>query len=184
MKFVVFDKDGTLVAPASGAEFVDHPLDQVLLRGVAKRLRALSRFAHISIVSNQAGVAAGYKTLSSAIEEMRYCLGLTGITEGYFCPDFEGLECWRITYCQAAKDFLDPEHLTLADFANSGEDIQSFRKPGPGMLQVARLYASLSFGFPAVESCVFIGDRAEDQAAAAAAGFRFIAADLWRRSGI
>ncbi|MGL5062947.1 MAG: hypothetical protein ACRC62_23470 [Microcoleus sp.] len=58
MKLIVFDKDGTLTTPASGAIFVQHPHDQVLLPGVAEKLAQLRKDGWLmAIASNQGGCA-------------------------------------------------------------------------------------------------------------------------------
>ena len=41
-KLLILDKDGTLVRPKSGNEFVQHPEDQELLPGVVE---AIARYA-------------------------------------------------------------------------------------------------------------------------------------------
>jgi histidinol phosphatase-like enzyme len=54
MKLAIFDKDGTLVSPKSGEQFVQHPKDQKLLPGVAKGLETMSSEGwHFAIASNQ-----------------------------------------------------------------------------------------------------------------------------------
>ncbi|HMA77901.1 MAG TPA: HAD family hydrolase, partial [Candidatus Paceibacterota bacterium] len=63
MKLAIFDKDGTLTTPASDAEFVQHPEDQILLPGVSEGVAAMAADGWtIAIASNQGGVAAGYKS--------------------------------------------------------------------------------------------------------------------------
>jgi D-glycero-D-manno-heptose 1,7-bisphosphate phosphatase len=47
-----------------------------------------------------------------------------------------------------------------------------FRKPNPGMLKLAAYLHS-------ADECLMIGDRPEDEQAAAAAGIKFLSADVW-----
>lgn len=57
-KLLLLDKDGTLIKPASGAKFVQHPEDQELLPNVAE---VIARYAAegwtMAIASNQGGCA-------------------------------------------------------------------------------------------------------------------------------
>lgn len=98
LKLLPIDKDGTLVETISGETFINKPWDQRPISGVRE---ALAKYAvdgwTIVIISNQAGVAAGHKSLESMIAEMQFCLELfPGIKEAYFCPDFEERDCWRV----------------------------------------------------------------------------------------
>lgn len=55
-KLLICDKDGTLVRPASGATFVQHPQDQALIEGVAETIDRYHREGwSIVIASNQGG---------------------------------------------------------------------------------------------------------------------------------
>ena len=169
MKLAIFDKDGTLTTTASGEKFVQHPADQVLLPGVAEGIAALAADDWmIAIASNQGGVAAGHKSLQDAIAEMRYCIELlpAKIPFAFLCPDFEGEECWML-------DGADDIALHGAD-VNLSFDAR-FRKPEPGMIVAARAMQIRKIDF-----CLFVGDRAEDKQAAAAAGVPFQWADQWR----
>lgn len=167
---VIFDKDGTLTTPASGATFVQSPTDQILLSGVVDRLAELEAMgATIAIASNQAGVAAGHKTLVSAANEMAYCMNLIGIKYlAYFCPDFEGKECYHVA--------IEPHGYSahaIHNNANAQHLVGSFRKPQAGMLQFVMQWG----GFKDV---VFVGDRPEDREAAQSAGVAFVDAEAWR----
>lgn len=171
LKLVILDKDGTLVKPASGGEFVQHPEDQELLPGVAERVAELQKLGAILIIaSNQGGGAAGYKTLESAAQEMAFVMQLLPIQTAYFCPDKpDGAthsECWEVR-----RDCIVP--ILVARHTHG------YRKPNPGMLNHARLNRGI---FP--ENCIMIGDRPEDEQAAQSAGISFQWADQWRRDGI
>lgn len=179
MKLAIIDKDKTLVVSKTGG-YVDSPDDQILMPGVTEALAALTADGYaISIASNQGGVEMKHKTLDSAIEEMKFAMELTGISDGYFCPDYAGWNCIRLK--RYYDGWVDPQTLTIADFANSGETIQSFRKPGAGMLQVARLLRQLEIFNPEdILKAIMIGDAPCDRDAAVAIGIPFIHADLWR----
>lgn len=86
---VILDKDGTLVEPASGKEFVQSPGDQRLLPGVAERIAELKAMgAKVAIASNQGGVAAGHKSAGDAVSEMQFCQQITGIEYAVACTDW------------------------------------------------------------------------------------------------
>lgn len=170
MKLLLLDKDGTLVAPVSGAKFVQSPWDQAAISGVEGAIaRYVSEGWTPVIVSNQGGVKAGFKSLESCILEMQFCLELfPAILEAYFCPD-GGMDCWR------AWGNCSEEHRILYGngWTSGGYKLASFRKPGPGMLQLA-------IDIHAPDQVIYVGDRPEDQAAAQAAGLSFMWADEWR----
>lgn len=178
LKLAILDKDGTIVAPRSGQTFVQSPEDQMLLSGVAERIAAMKADGWTFVIaSNQGGVAAGHKTLESAISEMRYCLELLPgfIREAMFCPDFNGSDLLIVQ--DETDGFIDfrqhPPTEAIAHF-----DELNYRKPQPGMLRLAMW----RFGVESnPQTCLMIGDRPEDQQAAEAAGVRFLDAEEWRR---
>jgi D-glycero-D-manno-heptose 1,7-bisphosphate phosphatase len=159
---IIFDKDQTLVDSLCGEKFIQSPTDQAILSGAAEAVESFyQRGFRIGIASNQGGVASNKKTLESAIEEMRFCLGLFPLIEtGIIAHTYEGKTAWEITQT-SAKEI-------------SG-DFGSFRKPGPGMLNyLMKLYQSTP------SKTLFIGDRPEDEGAAESAGVEFLAADILR----
>lgn len=231
-KLLILDKDGTLVRPKSGGEFVQHPEDQELLPGVAD---AIGRYAAegwtMAIASNQGGCAwrqttvsalqdgvyvelgeteyycsrsnvastdkakrcillhkdgcpakvvsidpgalvrFRYKTEAGAIAEMLFCLKLLPQTiafRAYFCPDMEGNTCY-------AGDWRGFESMgwLLPNLA------QQYRKPHPGMIHLAMHESYLKWD-KQKESVLLVGDRPEDQGAAAAAEVSFMWAHEWR----
>lgn len=174
VKLLMLDKDGTLVKPASGSTFPMHPKDQQVLPGVTKALQSFVSAGWLPvIVSNQGRVAAGYKTIDDAIEEMRYCLELLpGITLALFCPD-AGENCYRVT-------------KTVSDRKWGYSDIYgSFRKPGAGMLNYAVAYqlpvtCGMTDWAEVKRQSLMVGDRPEDFQAAQAAGVPFLSAAEWR----
>ncbi|BDM83225.1 HAD-IIIA family hydrolase [Acaryochloris marina] len=164
MKLIILDKDGTLTTPKSGKNFVQKPEDQILLPGVLDAVRWHTLQGHmLIIVSNQGGVSAGYKTIAEVILEMKYCLHLLrGIQSAYFCPDFEGNQCWHVERQSSSQ-------VEVLRFRGR------MRKPGDGMIQQALL------DHPCVSEILFIGDRPEDEQAAQAAGVDFQDAESWRQ---
>jgi D-glycero-D-manno-heptose 1,7-bisphosphate phosphatase len=166
---VILDKDGTLVTPKSGKTFVRHPRDQALLSGVKERIAALKAAgATLVIASNQGGVAAGHKSHESVEAEMRYCMELLPeISEIWYCTDFEG----KTAFVMNARTSVMP---TLASSLVGCEDlVGTFRKPAPGMLIGAMRFCQ-------ERQVAMVGDRPEDEQAAAAAGVSFTDAVAWR----
>lgn len=192
MKLAIFDKDGTLTTTKSGAKFVQHPEDQVLLPGVAEGIAALAADGWaIAITSNQGGVAAGHKTIQGAIAEMAHCLRIcaeaVGLCQevdgkpqqvqvphvGYFCPD-EGDVLYVV---RLAPDGTVSDHRYTC-YQTEFEGF-NFRKPRPGMLRAAGMaFKPMGNGYGLPDLAV--GDRPEDEQAAAAAGVPFQWADKWR----
>lgn len=165
-KLLLLDKDGTLIAPKSGAKFVSDPWDQAPLSNVCDRLKEYAAEDwKMAITSNQGGVVANHKSLENCILEMKFCLELfPEITEAYFCPNFEGSECWRVW------GECDVEHRILYN-QNSFETkdlelVGQFRKPNLGMLALAASFYNF-------EEILYIGDRPEDEGAALAANIPF-----------
>ncbi len=161
-KLLLLDKDGTLVAPSSGKQFVENPQDQVVLPGVREAIAYYVGHGWFPVIlSNQGGVAAHHKSLKDAIAEMRYCMELLNIEMGCFCPDFEGIELYIVG---------PGEKEARLCAQNQGW----FRKPGPGMLKWGIEYYS-------ADIALMVGDRSEDEAAAGAAGVEFLTASQWWR---
>lgn len=183
-KLLILDKDGTLVRPASGNQFVQKPEDQVLLPGVQEAVAHYrSQGFTCVIASNQGGVAQGHKSLNDTILEMEYCLKLLPqIHAAYFCA-YEGNFCHvvrlgHLTAELGIDDFLS-QRPQLEKFRGMNHQILAgsgfFRKPGPGMLCFA-------MNFFKVDYALMVGDRDDDEMAASNAGIEFKWADQWRIS--
>lgn len=167
----MLDKDGTLISPVSGETFPRNPEDQKLLPGVEPAIIHYKAHGwHISIASNQGGVAAGKKTIYDAIAEMQFALELLDLDSAYFCPDFEGMVCWHTTKNHCHK---------VSDNTAAKQFVGSFRKPSAGMLLHEKNWVEIVEGMKLSEF-VFVGDRPEDEQAAQAAGATFIWAHDWR----
>jgi len=170
MKLLLLDKDGTLTKPTTG-EFVDAPWHQqtACLNVLPTLYRYRTEGWQMAICSNQGGVEAGHKSLEQTFLEFRYCLELFPmIKEAFFCPDFEGRDCWQVW------DDCKPENRILYGngWTSRGIKLASFRKPDPGMLQLA-----CDIHVP--DEVLYVGDRPEDEQAALAAGIPFMDAEEW-----
>lgn len=176
-KLAVIDKDGTLVETISLDTFVQSPTDQKLIAGVQDAIANLVDKGYaLAIASNQAGIAAGHKSLQDTIAEMRYAMQLTGIQTAYFCPDFDGYHCYKVTpdLCEGFNDKPMPSesadrHPVLLPASGFGW----YRKPDAGMLKMAIADHN-------VNEAIMIGDRSEDEQAAANAQIPFVLAKDWR----
>jgi D-glycero-D-manno-heptose 1,7-bisphosphate phosphatase len=165
-KIIFFDLDGTLRETISGKTFINEPHDQKAIEGTEKALAYYQEKGFLLIgITNQGGVAAGHKSLESAIEEQRITLKLfPQLSEIFFCTNYSGESCWQISDGNVPLDFGAPR-------AGNGTAI-SCRKPGHGMLLIAaQTLAEL-------KDCWMIGDRLEDQECALGAGVKFMWASV------
>lgn len=171
-KLLLVDLDNTIREPLSGNKFISHPRDQRIMAGADKAIaHYFQRGWSIVGISNQGGIASGYKSMEDALAEQKYTLELfPEISYILFCPDFEG----RLLY-----------KVSRIEWHNFVGDQGEFRKPAPGMLHWARLNPPYFFGqyfdVALIEACWYIGDRAEDVGAAEAAGVNYLDAAIWRQ---
>lgn len=149
-----FDLDGTLRKTKSGAKFINKPDDQQPIEGASQAVTyyASKGFTCIGI-TNQAGVAAGHKSIKEAVEEQIITLALFPELDSiYFCPDFEGKDCWVV------NGRHDPEEIRAAEKWTG-----TYRKPGNGMLYLAAAIAHDWAGDLELTSDDWMtGDRPED----------------------
>ncbi len=158
-KILFLDLDGTVRMPKSGSKFIQNPDDQALIPGVASAIAKFSSYEIIGI-TNQGGVAAGYKSLEDCIEEqVRTMELLPAIKEINFCIDFAGKIAYRLGRSKSL--ILLPEG-------------PNYRKPGPGLLLA---YLEL---FP--DYAIMVGDREEDRQAAYAAGIDFMWSEIFLKN--
>lgn len=169
MKLLLLDLDGTVRETMSGEKFISEPQDQKLLHGVEEAIARYSSWVIVG-VTNQGGVAAGHKSLEDAIQEQQITIDLTGkaIQEIYFCPDFEGKRC---IHCGYRGDTGTWGWMEM----NPIFDLGGFRKPDPGMINLA-----MSNTIRKPSEVLMVGDRPEDEQAAAAANVPFMWAHEWR----
>jgi D-glycero-D-manno-heptose 1,7-bisphosphate phosphatase len=172
IKLLLVDLDNTVRQPKSGGRFIQSPEDQEVIPGADSAIETWFKNGWTIIaVSNQGGVAAGYRSLDQCIAEQRYTLSLlTRIDRIYFCPDFEGEIAWCVDRSGTLK--FVRSSFTYPDFPELL--YQSFRKPGSGMLKLA--IDNLD-KYP--DKIIMVGDRPEDREAAMNAGVEFIRAEDW-----
>lgn len=174
-KLLLVDLDNTIRSPLSGAKFISHPKDQRILPGADKAIAHYHAKGWIIVgITNQGGVAAGFKQLEDAIKEQEYTLQLfPQIRCILFCPDFDGLRCWAVT-----PDMHGLKPVPCHEESWARNYLGTFRKPGPGML---KLGIDLYKGKDLNPTVWYIGDRSEDEGAAAAASVNYLDAAIWRQ---
>lgn len=169
MKILFLDCDGTIRKPKSRAKFINSPEDQILIDGVEKALEKHKKQGFKIIgITNQAGIAAGHKSMGDAVKEQLITLRLAPQLDSIlFCPDFEGLECWKV--------YLPQEAMQISGLYEEIDLIQ-YRKPSPGMIEYCLIENKCDRN-----ECWMIGDRPEDEECARNAGINFLPADIWHQ---
>jgi D-glycero-D-manno-heptose 1,7-bisphosphate phosphatase len=164
MKALLLDLDGTIRRPTSG-KFIKDPNDQEPIEGAIKAMEIYHQEGWTMIgITNQGGVAAGYKSLKSAIEEQQKTLEIfPRLSCIYFCPDFKGRECFCVRKHSCVQ--IDKLYPDL---------IEQFRKPNSGMI-----FAALRAFAKEPTDILMVGDREEDKLAAKNAGINFLDAHIW-----
>ncbi|KYC42028.1 hypothetical protein WA1_18670 [Scytonema hofmannii PCC 7110] len=201
-KLLLCDVDGTLTETVSGATFKQNPRDVKVMEGV-EAVEAVEaalnwyrdRDWHIVGISNQGGCAAidqktgkPFKTIEDAIAEMAYTLELLPQLQAiYFCPDFKGYFCYKVSKDGITK-YDHSQKAVLLPYANYDSSVDgyewkldeqlNFRKPGAGMINLA--LKEFDCDGLNMEAAWMVGDREEDKEAASNALIHFCPADLWR----
>lgn len=164
MRLVLFDRDGTLTVPASGATFPKSIDDQQWMQGRLERLRELrAQGIRTAIITNQGGAAWGIFEPAAMCEFLDKQCKESGIDAFFVCfhdTSDKAQQRAKIKALTGNKDYQG-----YAAFYKGHER----RKPAPGML----LEAMDHFGV-GPENTLFVGDRKEDEAAAMAAGTSFV----------
>jgi histidinol phosphatase-like enzyme len=129
-------------------------------------------------------VKVSYKTIESAIAELQFAADLCGIDQVYFCPDMGGQQCVILEKIQRYAFGIPTSNQWSQGICNLKDyrqelTVKNFRKPNDGMLQFALMDAEKE-AIDETTDRIMIGDRPEDEAAALAAGFRFMDAEQWR----
>jgi len=162
MSLLLVDLDGTIREPLSGQQYFQHPEDQQIIVGADLALRSYDDEWIIVGLTNQGGVAAGHKSIQECIAEQQYTLQLfPQLKEIYFCPDFEGRRCFRVT------------HHNVHNHSKTKWSGQ-YRKPRAGMLKLAMVRHKHS-----PQGTWYVGDRPEDEKAAHRADVQFQWAQDW-----
>ncbi len=158
MPALCLDLDGTIRYSKNG-EFINHPNDVALFQGVEEKLWAYREMGFLIFgISNQAGVAYGYKTVLSNDAEIEATLQAFG---------------------------RNPFHIVKCCFHHPGGILEPFnhrslcRKPDIGLLAICEMEAFESGYIVDWDKSIFVGDRPEDEQTAINAKIAFIHADIF-----
>lgn len=161
-RILCLDLDGTVRRSKSGKPFIKGPDDIEIIPGMYERIWKYNDEGWLVIyVTNQGGVAYGFKTEERAIEEVETTLVLLereDAKQGRFSP------CWEYLICPFQEGGKEQEY----SFRSLS------RKPGYGMLVIAE-QSLVEEGFiPDWDNSLFVGDRPEDEQCAKSAGIPFM----------
>lgn len=153
-KVLFIDLDGTIRRPIRG-EFVNSPDNQELIPGIKEKLKEYKNNDYaIVVVTNQGGIAHGFKTLESFETETAYL----------------NMLLWPVVL----------DMLLFSPFDEKGTifpyNVKSMmRKPFTGMIcEVERRYILYHKCHIDYKNSLVVGDREEDEGLAKNAGIRFI----------
>lgn len=161
-KLIIFTRESLSTAKTPGLA-IQSPKDQQLLPNVAQKLRdhrlrswkmAIIQSRRSMIVNDSAGEI---RYIRRTTDEMRFCLELTGIKRGVFCPDEAGYSLYQVT-----PD--DVYYRSLGCYECS--EFARFRLPEPGML-------TWFMAADRYDQILLVGREPEDETAAIAAGIGF-----------
>lgn len=150
------DLDGTVRYSKSG-EFIEGPKDIALFEGVEEKVWQYRGEGYLIIgISNQAGVAYGFKSFLQVEAELEATLALFARNPFHIVK-----QCYH-----HPQGKVEPyNHRSL------------LRKPDIGMLAIAEVDAYKAGVVVDWDNSLFVGDRPEDEECAKRAGIRFIWAD-------
>ena len=150
------DLDGTIRHSANG-EFINHPDDVRLFNDVEEKLWKYKNDGYIILgISNQAGVAYGFKTKFSSMDEIQRTAEL------FHRNPFDIIRCCYNHQEGKVEPF---NHRSL------------LRKPDIGMLAFCEVEAFDSGIVIDWNKSLFVGDRPEDEECAKNAGIDFVSAN-------
>lgn len=162
MPALILDLDGTVRRTISGKAFSENLEDVEIFPEMLKLIPNYRQFGYLILgVTNQGGVAHGYKTMEDLDKEILHTVNLFGKRPNFHmikaCPSMEG-------------GSIAPYNMKSLS-----------RKPYYGMLAV--MEHSLAHGQHIIidwNKSLFVGDREEDKQCAEAAGITFEWADNFR----
>lgn len=154
---LAIDADGTIRKSKSGSEFITDPSDQEAIEGTLDFLKAVKKQGHrIYVVTNQGGVARGYKTLETALMEQRITLDLFPMISAIcMADDYKTSNFWLVT--------------RLGEQKVRGPLGVKARKPAPGMLKYLE-----SLLYQPKQSYWMVGNSEDDAGTAENAGWDYL----------
>lgn len=162
------DLDGTVRYSSDPGGFIHDPVDVEIYNGVVDILKSYkAKGWRIVSISNQGGIAMGYVTEHQVARNMQ--------ETNRMCANLFDRMYWCIHHPSAEAD----------DFSSKEEkSICLCRKPRIGYVINAMLSLSEQYGDDyRPYTCLFVGDRAEDEGCAKASGIPFMGAEKWRELG-
>lgn len=153
MPALVLDFDGTVRRSKSGKTFIEGVDDIELMPNVEKWIKRYREMGYLIFgISNQAGVAHGFKTYQEVVEEMDATKALFKVNPFH-----------AIKWCyHDGKGKIEPyNHRSLG------------RKPDIGMLYEMEVDAWKAGYIVDWDNSLFVGDRPEDELCAQRAGIPF-----------
>lgn len=165
------DADWTIRKPLTDGEtFIKDESDIQLIPGIKDKLTSYSNDYNIVIISNQGGIAHGFKTEATVEKEFDVTVALLN----------EGLE----------TPIMDRELVFYSPFEESGKipplnNKSTTRKPNTGLATAAEIYL-LSKHYTMIDwkKSVMVGDREEDAKFAKNLGIKFIHVNEFIADGI
>lgn len=172
MKLAILDINHTVNQPFDGT-FVQTPYEQKIIPGAITGMKFLQDNGWTLIgASNQKGFPT-YKPYENILVEMRHCQEMLydeGISMyGILIALGKGETCSLVRGFGAGAGLLDCYEVF-------SESHISYRKPSPGMINLARQLT----GYP--QDVIMIGDRPEDRDAAKNAMIPYIEASTWHQN--
>lgn len=162
-KILCLDIDGTVRRSKSGKTFIEGPDDVEIIPGVRERIKHYRSLNYwVYGISNQAGVAHGFKTPDQVNQEMKATLKLLDL------PFVSIISCYY-----DAKGKVDSYNWRSL-----------CRKPDYGMLVVVEQKLVVIDHFPDWDNSLFVGDRPEDEECAKRAGIPFMHIDEFLKQPI
>ena len=157
-KILCLDIDGTVRRSKSGKTFIEGPDDIEIIPGMKERIWKYKNEGWAVIgISNQAGVAHGFRTFDQVLDEM--------------------VRTMKLTSNEDDEDPFTTIHLCPMDEKGSVPPYNArslCRKPGTGLLAQAEYNLSTKKMIADWDNSLFVGDRPEDQECAKRAGIPFM----------
>ena len=166
-QILCLDLDGTVRRSKSGKTFIEGPEDIELIPGVKERVWPYKHKGWAVLgISNQAGIAFGFKTPESVAAEMARTMELMEI---------DGDDLFHMIYISPADPRGGVEPYNWRSLG---------RKPEIGMLAQAELSLTGEGIYPDWDNSLFVGDRPEDEECAKRAGIPFMHIDEFLKQAI
>lgn len=163
-RILCLDLDGTVRRTKSGKPFSENPDDVELIPGMKELIWKYSFEGWLIIyVTNQGGVAHGFKTIEDVEAEIQNTFKLLNDDREEYYPCFAYYVC-----LMEPKGKL--EHLAWRSLSRK----PSYGTPSYGMLITAEEEITEAGYLPDWDNSLFVGDRPEDEECAKSAGVPFM----------